>query len=147
MEDEKRQQKNSGNITAAIYCRVATKDDSAIKWQCRILRHFAESKGFSECAEYADNGMSGLRLDRPALNRLTADMKAGIVKTVCVNDISRLCRNTADAIAWLTMARELGVEVISPTMDSSSEDCDPLAAMRELVAAGKKRFATSRTRK
>jgi DNA invertase Pin-like site-specific DNA recombinase len=107
----------SSTKQAAVYCRVASKDDFAMETQRLSLLRFAESKGYTGCAEYLDNGMNGLSLDRPAFNQLYADMLAGNVQVVLLKSVSRISRKTYQVFQWLDMARELGVEVISECDD------------------------------
>ena len=102
---------------AAIYCRVASKDDFAIEKQRYSLHRLAESKGYNDRAEYLDNGVNGLTLDRPAFKKLNADIADGTIQTVFIKCFSRIGRNTHQVIKWLNMARELGVEVISECDD------------------------------
>ena len=45
---------------------------------------------------YDDGGFSGATMDRPALQRLLADLTAGRVDTVVVYKIDRLTRSLAD---------------------------------------------------
>jgi hypothetical protein len=47
-------------------------------------------------AGYDDGGLSGATMDRPALQRLLADITAGRVDTVVVYKIDRLTRSLAD---------------------------------------------------
>ena len=45
---------------------------------------------------YDDGGFSGATMDRPALQQLLADVKAGRVDTIVVYKIDRLTRSLAD---------------------------------------------------
>jgi DNA invertase Pin-like site-specific DNA recombinase len=47
-------------------------------------------------AAYDDGGFSGATMDRPALQQLLADVKAGRVDTIVVYKIDRLTRSLAD---------------------------------------------------
>ena len=47
-------------------------------------------------ASYDDGGFSGATMERPALQRLLADIAAGLVDTVVVYKIDRLTRSLAD---------------------------------------------------
>ena len=50
---------------------------------------------------YDDGGVSGATMDRPALQRLLADIAAGRVDTIVVYKIDRLTRSLADfAKSW-----------------------------------------------
>ncbi len=60
---------------------------------------------------YADNGFTGTRADRPELQRLLADCRAGKIDRVITKSVSRFARNT---IALLEITRELkalGIDV------------------------------------
>ena len=45
---------------------------------------------------YDDGGLSGASLDRPALQKLLADVRAGKINTVVVYKVDRLTRSLAD---------------------------------------------------
>jgi DNA invertase Pin-like site-specific DNA recombinase len=50
---------------------------------------------------YIDPGVSGVTLDRPALQRLIADCRVGKIGTVVTKDHARLSRDTAQLFALL----------------------------------------------
>ena len=102
---------------AAVYCRVASEDNVAIENQRQILRRLAAEHGYEDCAEYLDNGESGLSLDRPAFSQLHNDMLAGKIKSVFVLNTSRIGRDLYSTMKWLEQAQTLGVEVISRNGD------------------------------
>jgi len=66
----------------ALYCHVTLTDDVSREIQEQSLIKFAEENSYSNCVCYCDNGEGGYTLDRPALQRLINDIKAGKVKTV-----------------------------------------------------------------
>ncbi|MFM9500743.1 recombinase family protein, partial [Streptomyces galilaeus] len=45
---------------------------------------------------YDDGGLSGATMERPALQRLLADVDAGLIDTIIVYKIDRLTRSLAD---------------------------------------------------
>ena len=49
--------------------------------------------GLIICETYLDAGVSGGTLERPALQRLLADCRAGKIGTVIAQDLERLSRN------------------------------------------------------
>ena len=120
---------------AAIYCRVADKDDRAIEHQRQTMRRFAAKQGYEDCAEYLENGAVGTTLDRPVLNRLTDAMANDEVQVVFVHSTDRIARGFMLAYSWLNFAESLGVEVISPHEDI--EYC--LNSFTALLEAYKKR--------
>jgi len=96
-------------LRAAIYCRVAREDQIAITHQETTLRTFAREQGYDNVSVYADNGSNGLSFHQPAFIRMNEDIKAGLIGTVIVNDISRISRNTIDALGWIGGTRQKGV--------------------------------------
>ncbi len=82
----------------ALYLRLSREDEGtgeseSIHSQRELLTRFAAREGLSPTLEYVDDGWSGTGADRPALQRLLGDIKAGTVGTVLVKDLSRLGRN------------------------------------------------------
>lgn len=63
--------------------------------------------------EYVDDGVSGTKASRPALDRLMMDARAGRLDTVVVWRFDRFARNTAHLIAAMEEFRRLGVDFIS----------------------------------
>jgi len=61
----------------------------------------------------ADNGIIGIGMDRPALNRLKTDIAAGKVKAVIFRDTNRIGRKMYEVSAWITDAMHLGVSFTS----------------------------------
>src|SRR5215831_5200970 len=61
---------------AALYMRVSTKGHSqTTETQAVALREYAERRGF-DVMEYRDEGVSGAKDRRPALDRMMADARA-----------------------------------------------------------------------
>jgi hypothetical protein len=97
------------------YCRTALADESTIRAQERRIREYAGKHGYGEPMFYRDSGRSGVTLDRPAVNALTADVKAGKIGTVIAVDTARIARNYALISEWLDMLSEYGVDFITTT--------------------------------
>lgn len=90
-------------MNTAIYVRVSTEEQAkegySIRAQIDKLKSYIEIKDWSFYKVYADEGISGKNItDRPAMNELIADIKAGRVDNVLVYKIDRLTRNTRDLI-------------------------------------------------
>ena len=47
---------------------------------------------------YEDGGISGLKMERPGLSRLREDVQNGVIDTIIMKDITRLSRNSVDAL-------------------------------------------------
>jgi site-specific DNA recombinase len=74
------------------------------------------SEGWVASAEqYDDGGFSGGSLERPALNRLIDDIRAGKIHTVVVYKIDRLTRSLADFSKLVEVFDEYSVTFVSVT--------------------------------
>ena len=60
-------------------------------------------------ANYDDGGYSGGNLERPALKRLMADIRAGQVQTVVVYKVDRLTRSLSDFARLIELFEARGV--------------------------------------
>jgi DNA invertase Pin-like site-specific DNA recombinase len=66
-------------------------------------------------ADYDDGGFSGANLERPALKRLMADIRAGRVQTVVVYKVDRLTRSLSDFAGLIELFEARGVSFVSVT--------------------------------
>ena len=66
-------------------------------------------------AKYDDGGYSGGNLERPALKRLMADIRAGKVQTVVVYKVDRLTRSLSDFARLIELFEARGVSFVSVT--------------------------------
>ena len=94
------EQKKSDKITA-LYCRLSNEEAQrsesiSIENQRRILLKFCEDNGFTNTRVFADDGETGVFFDRPALNEMLAEIRAGNVSTVIIKDQSRIGREVIE---------------------------------------------------
>ncbi len=99
-------------MRCAIYARVSTSDQS-VEMQRRDLGKLAESRGFEIVTEYMDEGVSGSKASRPALDRMLADAKRGKFQVLLVWRLDRLGRSLAHLIRLLEDFKVWNVELIS----------------------------------
>ena len=83
----------------AIYCRIAGNGNPeqkqfAIEGQRQALERYAIEKGLTVVGYYEDIGYNGLNDDRPGLQHLMDDAKAGRFDTVLVYKMNRLFRQS-----------------------------------------------------
>jgi site-specific DNA recombinase len=71
---------------------------------------------------YDDGGCSGGTLERPALQRLLADVKAGKVDVIVVYKIDRLSRSMLDFMNLLELFEQYGVTFVSVTQSFNTKD-------------------------
>src|SRR6516165_4298374 len=94
-----------GKVRCAIYTRKSSEEGleqefnslQAQREACEAFIHSQRQEGWV-ClrAAYDDGGFSGATIDRPALQRLLADLTAGRVDTIIVYKIDRLTRSLPD---------------------------------------------------
>jgi site-specific DNA recombinase len=103
-------------MRAAIYARVSTDRqgrDQTIDSQVAALRRWAEDRGHELRPEhvFADDGFSGSRLDRPALDRLRDAAFAGEFDVIAVHSPDRLARRYAYQVLLMEEFRKAGCAV------------------------------------
>ncbi|MDI3317272.1 MAG: recombinase family protein [Bacillota bacterium] len=97
-------------MRAAIYLRVSTDEQAehghGIDFQREECRRKAAEMGARTVDEYADEGVSGAVLARPALLRLLAAVQEGRYDVVLCWDASRLSRELRDQLDLRTRIRQ-----------------------------------------
>lgn len=89
-------------IRVAIYVRVSTQEQAkegySIGEQVDRLTKFAEAHDWCIVKIYTDAGHSGANTDRPALQEMIVDLKAGKIDKVLVYKLDRLSRSQKDTL-------------------------------------------------
>ena len=86
---------------AGLYIRVSTEeqvDNYSIPEQKRRLEAYCQSHDWAVAEEYIDGGFSGAKLDRPAMQKLITDTKAGNLDVVVSLKLDRLSRSQKDTL-------------------------------------------------
>lgn len=96
----------------ALYARVSTSDQHT-EPQLHALRAYSEARGFEMAGEYVDQGVSGAKGKRPALDRLMADAQRRQFDAVAVVKLDRLGRSLHNLLSILGDLDALGVAFIS----------------------------------
>jgi site-specific DNA recombinase len=122
------------------YCRSACEPQggpSAADRQVQMIRGYAEHRGLTLDAIYTDAGVSGATLERPALQRLIADCRAGKIGTVITKDTDRLSRDRGQLFALLHIFGTTGVRIEFSTLHGQSDRFleSVLSAIAELEKA------------
>lgn len=125
------QAKPTPRLRCAIYCRKSSEEGlrqefnslDAQRAACEAYVASQRSLGWICLADrYEDGGYSGGNTERPALQRLMADIAAGNVEVVVVYKIDRLSRSLADFVKLMAAFEERKVAFVSVTQafDTSS---------------------------
>ena len=111
-------------MRCAIYTRKSSEEGLAQEFNSLdAQRESAEAyivsqrhAGWTAVAEhYDDGGYTGANLDRPALERLLADIEAGSIDCVMVYKVDRLSRSLLDFARLMGIFEKHGVSLVSVT--------------------------------
>src|SRR6201993_5163006 len=111
---------NGGGLRAALqkrtalYMRVSTKGHGqTTETQALALRDYAGHRGFEIIGEYRDEGISGSKDSRPALDRLMKDARGRKFDVVIVARFDRFARSVSHLLRALEEFGHLGVDFVS----------------------------------
>jgi DNA invertase Pin-like site-specific DNA recombinase len=116
--------RSPGRVRCAIYTRVSTdqgleQDFNSLDAQYEASQAYIRSQahaGWSMIrAKYDDGGFSGGDTDRPALQRLLDDVRAGKVDVIVVYKVDRLTRSLADFAKLVELFDQHNVSFVSVT--------------------------------
>jgi DNA invertase Pin-like site-specific DNA recombinase len=110
-------------MKAAIYGRVSTIGKGQdVDLQLRDLRNYAQAREWKIFKEYIDNGVSGRKDKRPALDQLMNDARKKRFDAILVWRFDRFARSTKHLVTSLDEFNHLGIDFISfmENIDTSS---------------------------
>jgi len=114
-------------METAIYGRVSTEEQAqegySIRGQVEKLKSYISAKGWSIYDVYLDEGISGKNItERPAINRMIEDIKAGHIKNVLIFKLDRLTRSVADLVYLIDLFKNYGCAFnsLSESIDTST---------------------------
>jgi DNA invertase Pin-like site-specific DNA recombinase len=100
-------------IRAALYARVSTSGHGQdVGLQLDELRQVATQRSWV-ASEFVDEGVSGSKDRRPALDRMMADARAGRLDVIAVWRFDRFARDTRHLLTAMDEFRTLGVHFVS----------------------------------
>ena len=111
-------------VRCAIYTRVSTdqgleQDFNSLDAQYEASRAYIRSQAHAGWtllrAKYDDGGFSGGHTDRPALQRLLADVRSGEIDVIVVYKVDRLTRSLADFAKLVELFDKHNVSFVSVT--------------------------------
>src|SRR5207248_7454082 len=118
-------------LRSAIYTRKSTEEGLDMEFNSLdAQREACEAYIASQRAEgwlpvedrYDDGGISGGTLERPALKRLLADVKAGKIDVVLVYKIDRLSRSMLDFLKLIELFERHKTTFVSVTQSFNTTD-------------------------
>lgn len=102
---------NTPNRRAAIYVRVSTSDQTCDNQLLELHRYIA-ARGWT-AVDYVDQGTSGAKDRRPALDTLLADARRRQFDVLVVWRLDRLGRNLRHLVTLLEDIQTLGIAFVS----------------------------------
>jgi DNA invertase Pin-like site-specific DNA recombinase len=117
----------------AIYARVSTKEQST-ETQVTQLTAYCQARGWTDVAVFRDDGISGVRDNRPELDKLRERMLHGDFSSVVVSKMDRLGRSLGMILRFWDEADAAGVRVI--VIDQGIDTSTPAGRLqRNMLAA------------
>jgi len=121
---------------AALYARVST-EMQTVENQLLALRAFATARGWV-AAEYVDQGVSGAKEKRPALDALLAEVRARRVDVLVCVKLDRLARSVHHLVAMVREFEILGVDLV--VLDQAIDTTTPTGRLLFHVLAAISEF-------
>ena len=117
----------------AVYARVSTKEQST-ETQVAQLTAYCQARDWTDVAVFRDDGISGVRDNRPQLDKLRERMLHGEFSSVVVSKMDRLGRSLGMILRFWDEADAAGVRVI--VIDQGIDTSTPAGRLqRNMLAA------------
>ncbi|MGK7060793.1 recombinase family protein [Bradyrhizobium sp. RT7b] len=129
-------------VRCAVYARKSSEEGldmdfnslDAQQESCEAYITSQRAEGWTPVPDrYDDGGFSGGTLERPALKRLLADVKAGRIDVIVVYKIDRLSRSMLDFLNLVELFESHGVTFVSVTQSFNTKDAMGRMALNILV--------------
>jgi DNA invertase Pin-like site-specific DNA recombinase len=113
---------------AALYMRVSTKGHGqTTETQAVALRDYAGHRVFEIVEQYRDEGISGSKDSRPALDRLMKDARTRKFDVAIVARFDRFARSVSHLLRALEEFNHLGIDFVS--LSESIDTSTPMGKM------------------
>ncbi len=103
-------------VRTVIYARVSTEEQVAgtsLGTQLDRCRSYSVGQGWEVVGEYVDEGVSGAKASRPALDRAMAEVRQGNTAVLVVAKLDRIGRSMRNLAALLGELDDRGVSLVS----------------------------------
>jgi len=100
-------------MRVGLYARVSTSNGQHADMQVAELREYIAQRGWEIVGEFVDEGVSGARERRPALDRLWAECRKRRVDALVVYRYDRFARSLRQLVNALEEFRALGIDFVS----------------------------------
>jgi site-specific DNA recombinase len=104
-------------MKAVGYIRVSTPDQAregeSLRTQREAIEKFAQGNGWALVQIYSDEGISGAKKNRPALDALLEDAERKKFEFVIIHRLSRFGRNACDLLNNVETLKENGIKLLS----------------------------------
>ncbi len=145
------------NKKVLLYCRVSTDQQTGgMESQIRALKDYCRLNQIEDYELFADEGISGTKSSRPALDRMMEVVKRDEAYCVVVYSFSRFARSTTHMLNGLEIMKAHGCNFVSLTekIDTNSPIgkavfviISAIAALeRDLIAERVKKLANARAK-
>ena len=136
----KRTNKKDRDSTAFLYVRLSRDDNlegesNSISNQKKLLTKAAKDAGYTKLLIFADDGVSGVTMNRPGFQKMIAELEKDHAAAVFVKDMSRLGRNYIE-VGRLTEdffpQHDIRLVAISDGIDTNEGE-DEMAPIRNVM--------------
>lgn len=103
-------------LKVGIYVRVSTDEQTTMN-QLIELREFCKRMNYEIYKEYVDEGISGSKIDRPALDEMMKDVFSRKFDTLIVWKLDRLGRSLQHLIEILDELKNRNIDFVSTTQN------------------------------
>lgn len=126
-------------MKAALYARVSTQDQNC-EVQLAELRDYVARRGWEPAGEYVDQGISGAKASRPALDRLMAAASCRDIDCIIVAKLDRFGRSVLHLSQQLAALTSYGVRFIAVSQAIDTDASNPSSRLLLTILAGVAEF-------
>jgi DNA invertase Pin-like site-specific DNA recombinase len=103
-----------------LYCRVSTKDQNCER-QLMELREVAQNHDWNIVGEYVDEGISGAKKSRPALDEMMKDAISRKFEMVMTIELSRLGRSVSHMCQIVDLLKSKNIDLFVKNQNISTD--------------------------